>query len=134
MNGSTGQKRPWLAALLGVLITGLGHLYLRRWWRALAWVLAAFATAFLVLDPEVLALSPTEPVDVRLVWPILGVVALSAVDAYLVAKLDNSIAARQTQPEEPTRSCPNCGRDIEGELDFCTWCGEELEDNTDHEN
>jgi len=38
MQRSTSQKRPWLAALLGALVTGFGHLYLRRWRRAVGWL------------------------------------------------------------------------------------------------
>ena len=45
------RKRPWLAAVLTVLIPGLGHLYLRLWGRALLWFVIVIGSV-LVLVPE----------------------------------------------------------------------------------
>ena len=49
---SQREKRPWLAAFLGTLATGLGHFYLRRWKRGLGWFAAAVATSVLFVPPE----------------------------------------------------------------------------------
>jgi len=51
MQRSTSQKRPWLAALLGALVTGFGHLYLRRWRRAVGWLAVLFAVSYVFVEP-----------------------------------------------------------------------------------
>lgn len=48
----SSRKRPWLAAALAFPVTGLGHLYLRRWRRAAGWLLLVGA-ATVVLTPGV---------------------------------------------------------------------------------
>lgn len=90
--------RPWIAAVLALLIAGLGHAYLRRWGRALLWFLTilggAFALTVLYGDPA--AETPTDlPSEVLL--PVLMLFALSAVDAFLVAREQNrEKASRET--------------------------------------
>lgn len=88
------RYRPWLAALLALVIAGLGHAFLRRWGRAFLWfstiLLGALALTFLYGDPNIS--DPTElPQDVLL--PVLLLFLLSALDAYLVAK--QQIAEKQ---------------------------------------
>lgn len=121
-------KRPWLAALLGTLVTGLGHLYLRRWLRAFGWIVLAFVTADLFVPREVLValqafvVSGTgSPPALVSLGPLLMVSLLSVVDAYFMAILAN----RQREFEARTR-CPSCGHELDGDLHFCQWCSEPL--------
>lgn len=137
MGRSISRKRPWLAALLAALCTGLGHLYLRRWRRALGWLTALVAAAVLFVDPAVLeALANGTPVDPLSTLPLLVVASLSVVDAYLIAQAQNDLMrAVGSQSRVPPQarmdgeqSCPNCGKELDTDLDFCHWCMTEFED------
>lgn len=162
LGGSTGRKRPWLAVLLALAVTGLGHAYLRRWLRAFGWFAATFAAVLLFVPPDVIeALNAgarvSDPVEAL---PPVIVVLASAVDAYMLARAtreDTGVrpsgsdagdagtgAADASHPgvagsgagtagrgattaaaEAP--ACPNCGKDLDADLDFCPWCTTRLE-------
>ena len=128
MSRSVTRKRPWLAALLAVLVTGLGHLYLRRWRRALGWLVAMFAVAWFLVDPAALdALASGSAVDPLSVAPLLVAGGLSVADAYLLAHAQNRVARRTPTDGELTH-CPYCGEELDPDLDFCQWCTAELDD------
>ncbi|WP_348612142.1 zinc ribbon domain-containing protein [Halobaculum rarum] len=165
LGGPTGRKRPWLAVLLALAVTGLGHAYLRRWLRGFAWFAATFAAVLLLVPPDVIeALNTGAPIanPVEALPPVL-VVAASAVDAYLLARAtrentdarpseaavvaddvegtaESGGASRAgvggsgagTPGREPTDAaeapaCPNCGKDLDADLDFCPWCTTRLD-------
>lgn len=116
----TRGKRAWLAAVLAATVTGLGHVYLWRLRRALGWLTIAVAVGFLTLpqglDPGA---AGTE------VLPLLGVSVVSTVDAYRLARATGTDAA--TDPDTAP-DCPNCGRDLDPDVDFCPWCSTRLDD------
>ncbi|MXR41188.1 zinc ribbon domain-containing protein [Halobaculum sp. WSA2] len=163
LGGPTGRKRPWLAVLLALAVTGLGHAYLRRWLRGFAWFAATFAAVLLLVPPDVIeALNTASPIanPVEALPPVLVVVA-SAVDAYFLARethehagvnrpstaavaddVDGVDGAPRTGAargaadaggrgttagavEAP--ACPNCGKDLDADLDFCPWCTTRLD-------
>ena len=149
MERTTSQKRPWLAALLGAFATGLGHLYLRRWRRAVGWFAVLFAVSYLLVDPAAIeALATGEPIDPLSVAPTLIVGGVSVVDAYVLARAQNALArtteaagsgtgdaagatgaaaGKAADPSgETTESCPNCGKEVDPGLDFCHWCTADL--------
>lgn len=132
--------RPWLAAVLAFVAAGLGHAYLREWRRAALWfaTILASGVVFAVLfgDPtseEAL----TEP---SVLLPLLVTYVFSAIDAYAVAsrlndereadvaaeRASEAMARAEDDVAAPVESCPHCGRDVDPELDFCTWCTEPL--------
>lgn len=121
MSATVKSKRPWLAALLAVLLTGLGHLYLREWFRAAMWYGFALSAA-LIFVPEstvqALVENGTRPALAEIA-PILAIQVLSVVDAYRVALKRNVMAG-----ETP---CPHCGRPLDEDLQFCHWCTTPLE-------
>jgi len=126
------RKRPWLAAVLTVLIPGLGHLYLRLWGRALLWFLVVIGSVF-VLVPEWFSAESlgdltgiAEGIDPLTSLALLGMSALCVVDAYLMANRYNERARRQH--DDATTSCPECGRELDGDLDFCHWCTARLDE------
>jgi len=137
-------KRPWVAVLLAVLYPGLGHLYLRLWGRAILWfVFIVTATTLLVpgdVYPStfsleaVLGAAQAIPVVVSLV--VLALSALNVVDAYLMARRMDGRSDSTTDAaglgtgggDDGTRSCPNCGKELDENLDFCHWCTTELDD------
>ena len=154
MERTISRKRPWLAALLGALATGLGHLYLWRWQRAVGWFVALFAVSYAFVDPAAIeALAAGEAVDPLSVAPTLLVGAVSAADAYVLARAQNALAAarepraevgdttgpetgdatgeRAGTAEATTEDCPNCGREVDPEIDFCHWCTAELPGSAD---
>lgn len=79
------RPRPWLAALLSLLMPGVGHLYAAAPLRgaiALTVVLAAF-----VFFPWLVVAAPPSPITAFLVWAgSLGILVLAAVDAWRVAR------------------------------------------------
>lgn len=126
--GRTGYKRPWLAVLLAVVQPGLGHVYLRRWGRAVLWFGLAVSTA-LVFVPEVATPSPESlggildaVIATQRELPAYAAAALFTVrllntlDAYWVALRSN--AAEVTA----AASCPTCGKELDEDLEFCHWC------------
>jgi hypothetical protein len=57
-----------------------------------------------------------------------GVLALCIVDVYLMALRRNAVldrAERVAAGEQP-RQCPNRGREVDQDIDFCHWCTTEL--------
>jgi hypothetical protein len=120
------RKRPWLAAVLGTLATGAGHVYLRRWKRAFGWLAVAVAAAMLLVQPAEMqafvdGTGPVEPL-----YPVLSVVLVSAFDAYLVARAQNAAARRAVEPDGTVTNCPQCGKELDDDIDFCPWCTAEL--------
>jgi hypothetical protein len=79
--------RPYVAALLGMLVTGLGQLYLRRWLRAFAWFALAFGVS-VAFVPETAAADVLsgEPVDPVALLPGALVGVASAIDAFILAR------------------------------------------------
>ncbi|GAB3690663.1 hypothetical protein GCM10028857_27260 [Salinarchaeum chitinilyticum] len=129
MSRSVGRKRPWLAAALATLFTGLGHCYLRRWRRALGWIAGAVAVAVLFVDPGALeALATGGTVDPVAVAPVFVLGGLSAVDAYLLAHVQNAAVRLSAATEGQRTHCPTCGKELDPMLEFCHWCTTELED------
>lgn len=157
------RRRPWLAALLAVIYPGAGHLYLRAWVRAFAWFGLALLVATVIIPPSVLeageqggfsafyeAFIELEP---QTILPLFVVNVLNVLDAYLTARRlnsrssENGLLSRTVQGEdetgesgeeservvEPGGDCPNCGRELDAELDFCPWCTTRLteEDETE---
>ena len=145
-NGS--RKRPWFAVGLTMLVPGLGHLYLRLWGRAVLWlamtalgltlaapagtlpsafafeaILAALSSLTLGAILDFFGSLPIESIVL-----LSGVLALCIVDVYLMALRRNAVldrAERVAAGEQP-RQCPNCGREVDQDIDFCHWCTTEL--------
>lgn len=126
MSQSLPRKRPWLAALLGAIATGLGHLYLRRWRRGFAWVGLLLGVSVLIVDADAMeAFATRGAVDPLAIAPIVLVGTLSVLDAYLLAHAHNAVARGTVSLD---RRCPECGRELDPDLAFCHWCSTELED------
>lgn len=123
MERTSSQKRPWLAALLGALVIGFGHFYIRRWRRALGWLVAAVGVSVLFVDQSTIeALSTFSGVDPLAVAPLFVVGALSVVDAYVLAQAQNAIVRQTPEPDGTLTHCPHCGNELEEDLEFCHWC------------
>lgn len=120
--------------MLGLVYPGLGHVYLRRWLRALGWFLLAAVTAALVVPPSAFEafdargleglLEASESFGLEVTLSLLAVRALNVADAYVVAVRDAAAkaAANAVQGDGTIESCPNCGGELDEEIDFCPWC------------
>lgn len=128
------KKRPWFAALCAFVYPGAGHLYLREWLRAFLWFGFALATAYLFVPPGMVQAVETNgwsgymqasqglPLDAFL--PLLFVSICNILDAYWSAIRNNRAVQAAA---DGTIRCPNCGRKVDEELDFCQWCTSPLE-------
>ncbi|WP_430506503.1 DUF7575 domain-containing protein [Haloparvum sp. PAK95] len=82
--------RPWIAAVLALVLAGLGHAYLRRWARALLWLVTIAASSVLLhslhgVEPANPLTSPGAiPTDILV--PLTFLIGLSAVDAFLIGR------------------------------------------------
>nr|WP_305794401.1 zinc ribbon domain-containing protein [Halomarina rubra] len=103
----------------------MGHLYLRRWGRAAAWLLVVAATSLVVPQAAIEALAAGEAVDVVALAPVWFASTLCALDAYVVARRDHT---PRTTAAADTARCPHCGGELTDGLDFCHWCTTELDD------
>ncbi|WP_415380889.1 DUF6677 family protein [Halosimplex sp. TS25] len=123
------NTRPWLAVLLAFLYPGLGHVYLREWLRALVWFFLNVTSFALLMDegamPETIGLESlfraAENIPPEAALALVSITVFSMIDAYWMAKRQNRDAAVQ----EGT-TCPNCGRDVDPDIDFCHWCTERI--------
>jgi hypothetical protein len=123
------EKRPWLAVVLAFFQPGLGHAYLREWLRALVWFFLYVTSFTWLVDEETIPESfsldayvgmvEAMPLGVKLA--LLSITVFGMLDAYWMAKQRN----RASAVDEGT-TCPNCGKDLEEDLDFCHWCTEPL--------
>ncbi|MFC5970950.1 zinc ribbon domain-containing protein [Halomarina salina] len=128
MNDRSTTGRPWLAVALSVAVSGLGHLYLRRWLRAVAW-LGITAGATLVVPQAALdAAAAGEAFDVVALAPIFFVGALCALDAYLIAQYQQFRSRAEPTAGGELTHCPNCGGELEADLGFCHWCTTEFDE------
>jgi hypothetical protein len=143
LRGSTGRKRTWLAVVLAILYPGLGHVYLRKWGRALLWfVMIVTSSVFLIPDdatPTTMSVdalvTAAEAIPTEVSLLILGLSFLSVLDAYWQATQINE-RARPTvddRGEVQAEDCPNCGKELDEDLEFCPWCSQRLVEPEDDE-
>jgi len=140
MSRNRGVKRSWftrrslVASILALIYPGLGHLYLRAWLRAIAWFVVALVAAAMVMPESayaayeangfsgVMEVSRNLPMEAVLSMTVVRV--LNALDAYLTGLRSK---ASETAEESPTNTCPECGKELDEDIDFCPWCSTRLE-------
>ena len=125
-----GRRRPAVAAVLALAVAGLGHVYLRRWGRAAGWFLAIVTTAVVLMSAFADPNTSVGELPLTVVVPLVGLFVLSAVDAYRLAARTSAASpdpdAAGGADEDERVECPNCGREVDPELDFCHWCTQPL--------
>jgi len=132
----TKQKRPWLAAALAFLYPGLGHIYLREWLRAILWFgLVVSASTLLVGEaaiPDALSvdavIAASRAMSAEASVALLAITVLSMADAYWMASRGNKEAETEAEADADAegRSCPNCGKELDEDINFCHWCTTEI--------
>ena len=146
MQRSWIRRRPLIASILAFVYPGLGHLYLRAWIRAVAWFGLALVTAMLVIPESALTafesgglqglLEASESFPIEVTLSLLVVRVLNVIDAYLTGlRMDRPV---ETETDSPASTCPECGKELDEDLDFCPWCTtrltEEEEEGEDGES
>lgn len=122
--------RTWVAVVFALFVPGTGHAVIREWRRSLLWfflyvgAVALFAplsgveSSGSILDATrgiAAELSTVESLALSVVT------FLNMVDVYVLATSN-----RRPGSDEPT--CPNCGREVDPEIEFCHWCTTRLEE------
>jgi hypothetical protein len=130
------RLRPYLAGLLGTIATGFGQFYLRRWLRGVGWLALAFAVTFaFVPEGTLMAMSSGEAIaDSTALYPTMAVQFAGAFDAFLLAYRSRTGSDVTPDVDVPVVSeenpgmvtCPNCGKDVDADLEFCHWCTTEF--------
>lgn len=96
--------------------------------RALAWVGILFVVSVALAGPGVLeTYLSTSQADTASMLPVLVVLGVSAVDAYLLAYAHNGFDLSGTAPEDDPVRCPNCGKQLDTDLEFCHWCTDPID-------
>ena len=131
----SSTKRAWLAVLLSFLIPGIGHVYLREWLRAAFWFLTILLAGNLLIPasavPEqgsvfdvMLGTYEAAPMEAKLA--LIGLTAMCMGDAYWLATRGRPSRQQTGEGDEQPHRCPNCGKEVDEDLDFCHWCSAEL--------
>ena len=127
----TGKRtnRPLVAAVLAVIYPGLGHLYLGLLGRAVVWAATAMISAVLFFPEGAVALVRNDglvalasALSPSTMFVLGSVTAMAAADAYWHASRG---AATDRATYGPT--CPECGKELDDDLEFCQWCTADLD-------
>jgi hypothetical protein len=124
----TRDPHPAVAALLALLYPGMGHVYLRRWGRALLWFTLWFlavtltvpSAAFEGVETAAGFMSAIQSLPLSTYAALLGVTVGSVGDAYVLARQGLTTDGHH---------CPSCGKELDEDLDFCHWCTQRLDGN-----
>lgn len=139
------DQQPILAAALSALFPGLGHAYLGAWGRSLVWLSTVIAAVALVvwetgIDPDAYdAVVPflrtvfagVSPLGIASVVLLMSANVLDAFRIGQVVEREESAVHDEASADrtgEDLRTCPECGREVEDDLDFCHWCTTEFEE------
>ncbi len=121
-------NRTWLAVLLAVVQPGLGHVYLREWLRAVLWA-GLFVSAVLVLFPEPSSSAGIVESSQQMVQEASPAALATAAVVVVGNAVDAGLLASGWKTDHSTdgNSCPNCGEELDEDLDFCPWCTTRLD-------
>ncbi|RKD95306.1 DUF7575 domain-containing protein [Halopiger aswanensis] len=128
--------RALLAGALSILFPGAGHAFLRDWLRAVVFAGLYLSAIAIFLPMDQLAAAETMTDAVTIVsedMDSMGQFALSFIG--LFAAIDATFRSLGFPPtasgsgagssDGPT--CPECGKELDEDLEFCHWCTTRLE-------
>lgn len=131
--------RAMAAVLLSLVFPGVGHVYLRDWIRAILFA-TFFLTAVILFVPITTVAEAgsvtgaheqlVEGVSTMDLALLVFVVCFCAIDA----GLRGASRPRGGEPGTDAPACPNCGRELDLELEFCHWCTYRFDAPRDVEN
>lgn len=137
--------RALAAAGLSIFLPGAGHALIRDWGRAIVFA-GLFAAALVVFlpgeqlwtavsagsyaaVPDILETETTMLAQFTLSFLALFAAIDAGIQALGLAPGQGRGASRPGAADEPT--CPNCGKTLDEDLDFCHWCTTRLEPEAD---
>ncbi|ELY44363.1 zinc ribbon domain-containing protein [Natronorubrum sulfidifaciens] len=126
----------WLRAIaaagLSVLMPGAGHALIRDWLRALVFAGLYFSAIWFFFPTEMIAAagSMSEAMDILSAeTDTIDQFVLSFL--VLFAAIDATFRAAGFPPTSNNDgdgpSCPQCGKELDDDLEFCHWCTTRLE-------
>ncbi|OLZ41917.1 hypothetical protein A6E15_13405 [Natrinema saccharevitans] len=130
--------RALLAAGLSILLPGAGHLVIRDWLRAavFAGLFISASVIFLPIEQLTAAGPMTSVGDVNAYADIMAE-ETDAMTQFLLsfiglfAAIDATFRALGFPPGSDTGgdgvTCPECGKEVDEDLEFCHWCTTRLE-------
>jgi hypothetical protein len=136
--------RALVAVVLTLVITGLGHAYLRRWRRAAGWIAVALGVGAVLLSAFVFpdltpAMAETPALELartvmnelppEVSYPMAALRFLAAIDAYRLA-----MRGSPRDRGDDALTCPSCGGELDEGIEFCPWCAEPLADRSRDED
>ena len=134
MGRASLRNNPLLAALLGTVVTGLGHFYLRRWLRAFGWLMLTIAVSAVFVPESTISVFSSGTINGPLsALPVVLISAFSAIDAYLIATVRRRTERSQannpvgTTGNDESQACPACRKPVDPDLGFCHWCTTEFD-------
>ncbi|SFB71407.1 hypothetical protein SAMN05444422_101412 [Halobiforma haloterrestris] len=133
----------WLRALaaggLSVVFPGAGHALIRDWTRALVFAGLYLSAVVIFLPTEQIAAAGSMTESMELVTQetdTIGQFALSFI--VLFAAIDATFRSLGFPPDSPSATdgptCPECGKELDEDLEFCHWCTTRLEAPEDDED
>ncbi len=129
-----GRLRSAVAVGLALLFPGLGHLYLRQWVRAILWSALWILAALLLLpDPATggtsaeRMLSTVESMSLQAQFVLLSLILFNVIDAFV-------ISVQQARYDPDAVHCPQCGGEVDEDIDFCHWCTTRLGNPSEEES
>ncbi|NGM69707.1 zinc ribbon domain-containing protein [Natronolimnobius sp. AArcel1] len=132
--------RALLAGGLSVILPGAGHAVLRDWIRALIFVGLYLSAIALFFPVEMIANADsvtegaelaTQETETMGQFVLSFIVLFAAIDATFrsLGFPPNSSSADVDGP-----TCPECGKELDDDLEFCHWCTTRLEPRGDDED
>lgn len=130
------SRRALIAGVFAVIYPGLGHVYLREWLRAVSWFGLALLTAALVVPADILTAYETGGLsrlfEASQTLPLASLVALLMVRLLnVIDAIRLALAPRQRRDAPDAVTCPECGGEVDPQLDFCHWCTAQLDQPAD---
>lgn len=120
------RTHPLVATFLGAVVTGMGHLYLQRYHRALGWLIITAVTAVVFVPAHAVeAIVTGGAADPFAMLPVFAISIVSTFDAYLLATVRKR--TQVVDADGTLARCPACGGELDPELGFCHWCTTEFD-------
>ena len=119
--------RSIIAVGLAFVFPGLGHAYLRQWVRAVMWAALSLSASFLLMPDPATGGTAVENVAATVErlsaaeqFVLLSLTLFNMVDAYV-------ISVQQARFDPDALHCPDCGSEVDEDLEFCHWCTTRLD-------
>ncbi|NUB90951.1 zinc ribbon domain-containing protein [Haloterrigena sp. SYSU A558-1] len=129
--------RAVVAAGLSMVFPGAGHVVIRDWLRALLFAGLYFVTFWLFFPVDQIATAESFAEAMTITSEVDMLSQLTLLFVNLIAAFDAIIRALEFSPnaagDDGGATCPECGKELDEDLEFCHWCTARLEPSPDEE-